>query len=891
MIGTRLAHYEITERLGEGGMGVVWKATDTTLGRSVAIKVLPEVLARDPERLARLEREARLLAALSHPNIASIFGLHEDQGVRFLAMELAPGESLAARLERGAMPAEEALPVALRIAEALEHAHEHGIVHRDLKPANVVIGADGAVKVLDFGLAKAFESETTGASNPSLTQSPTITAGMTQANVILGTAAYMSAEQARGQAADKRADVWSFGVVLFEMLTGTRMFEGETVSDTLAAVLRADPAWDRLPGGTPPRVRTLLARCLERDRRARLRDIGEARIQLAAELAGTPDPHLQSLASGPGLGEATPAATGSRAGGIARWVAVGVAALVLGALLGRGLGGSGGGSPPIPHRMLGLSAGSEAAHPMISPDGLRVAWLEGDTIHVRELDSLEPLRIPVRARPLDLFWAPDGLTLGYVSGSRVFALELRSRNERQVCDARGPFTGGAGATWGDDGIITLSRAESDGLMQVPAAGGDARTVLPTDSLVSDYHDPHALPGRRGVLFVSHKIAGGMNNLSVFDGKTRREVLQLEGHILSDPVYAASGHILYRRNSPNPGIWAVPFSLDRLETTGDPFIVAPEGNSPSVSADGTLVCLSGSAVNECDLIRSGGDGSTPVTLARVGAAVGVFPALSPDGRRLAVGIDHDSGVDLWVLDLDRGTRTRLTFDPGTETLPVWTPDGRSIVYQARSAGGSEWNILRRAADGSDQPDTLARGSTVPHVSPDGASVLFTRLSDFKLCSVAIGGGAVRELGPADGVAKAAVSPDGRYIAYASTETGRSEVFLRRYPDFTGKWQVSAGGGDWPVWKGSGDRLYFAADDEILSVDVVSGDVPQLGAQRRLFSRPHLSARAVAGWSAPFTMSADGETFIYGVDVAARGESAATLLLNQNWLGPFTDRTSL
>ncbi len=883
MIGKRLAHYEITERIGEGGMGVVWKATDTTLGRSVAIKVLPELLARDPERLARLEREARLLAALSHPNIASIYGLHEDQGVRFLAMELAQGESLAARLQRGPLPADEALAVGLKIAEALEHAHENGIVHRDLKPANVVIGPEGGVKVLDFGLAKAFESDPSGVSNPSLTQSPTITAGMTAANVVLGTAAYMSPEQARGQAADKRADVWSFGVVLYEMLTGARMFEGDTVSDVLAAVLRADFEWQRLPDSVPPRVRLLLERCLQRDRRTRLRDIGEARIVLAAEITGAPDPYTSSL-----TGAAAPAPAAAPGSSLSRlmWPAgIGVLALAAGLLLGRGLPhGSAAKTSMIPHREFRLPSGGAARLPQISPDGRRAAWLETDTLVIQDLDSTEPRRLPLPARTSasHLFWAPDGSELGYVSGSTLQAVDMRTREVRQICDASGPFTNGSGASWGDDGIITMSRAEDDGLLQVPAVGGDPRSVSPADSVIGDYHDPYALTGGRGVLFCAHLVSGTYDNIYVFDGHGYRQLLKVEGHQLSDPVYSNTGHILYRRNDPSAGIWAVPFSLEKLEVTGEPFIVVPGAHSPSVAADGTLLFLAGQNAAQSDLVLAGPDGTIRSTITRIASPGGIMPALSPDGRRVVYEQQEGVAPDLWVADLDRGTQTRLTFSEYNETVACWSPDGRSVLYDGRSPDNS-WCALRRPADGSGAPDTLVRGALFPSLTPDGRSLLYTALPGTELKVRPVDGGEATTL-PVKGMAKAVVSPGGRLVAYVSDESGNSEVFLRRFPSGDGRWQVSTTGGDWPVWGAEGRRLYYANDDDVMAVDLTPGDAPVLGQPRRLFTRPRMSHRGIAGWSARFGVNPDGTEFVFALDVES-GSSTSRLVLDQNWFQPF------
>jgi hypothetical protein len=463
--GTTLAHYRLVEKIGEGGMGVVWRALDTTLGRDVAIKVLPDAFASDPERLARFEREARLLASLNHPRIAGVYGFHTDAGARFLAMELVEGTSLSERLRRGPLPLPDALAVARQLADALEIAHERGIIHRDLKPGNIMLADDGGVKVLDFGLAKALEGDRGGPSNPSLTQSPTITA-MTSANVILGTAAYMSPEQARGQSADKRADVWAFGVILFEMLVGSQLFQGDTVSDTLAAVLRAEPDWTQLPRETPARVRRLIERCLTRDVRQRLRDIGEARIALDAAASGATDAERVATT-------APPLARHSALRPLA-FAAIGLAAGVIGAMLF---------ARPSQHAAEGPvrrfviaeadTTGADPGENVISPDGRMIAYLRGSTLWLQPLDALEPRRLASADGMKNLFWSPDSRHIGYVSGTKAMKVSVAGGEPLLIADAREPFTNGSGATWRSDGVVVGTRAEADGLLEAPSVGANS----------------------------------------------------------------------------------------------------------------------------------------------------------------------------------------------------------------------------------------------------------------------------------------------------------------------------------------------------------------------------------------------------------------------------------
>jgi eukaryotic-like serine/threonine-protein kinase len=450
--GRTLSHFRHVEKIGEGGMGVVWRAADSTLGRDVALKLLPPAFASDPERLARFEREARLLASLNHPNIASIYGLDSADGERFLAMEFVEGESLASRLTRGPIPIEESLAIARQIAEALEAAHEKGIVHRDLKPANVMLTAGERVKLLDFGLARAFEGDVASGSSARLSQSPTITAAMTSANVILGTAAYMSPEQARGQVVDKRADVWAFGVVLYEMLTGRQMFEGDTITDTLASVLKSDPDWAALPAGTPPRVRALLARCLERSPRARLRDIGEARIALEQAMVGAGEDSgaesAPSSAMPPRQGVRPLIFAGAR-------LALGLAA----ALVAQRLMSAPRDAGPLRRFMVGASAdpATTPSAPCLSPDGRALAYLSAGKVWVQELSEGEPRPVATDPAAKWLFWSPASRQVAYLSGSRVMKVAMEGGEPQNICDARAPFTNGSGATWTDAGTIVCTR--------------------------------------------------------------------------------------------------------------------------------------------------------------------------------------------------------------------------------------------------------------------------------------------------------------------------------------------------------------------------------------------------------------------------------------------------
>jgi tRNA A-37 threonylcarbamoyl transferase component Bud32 len=884
--GQTLSHYRLVEHIGEGGMGVVWRAQDTTLGRDVAIKVLPEAFVADPERMARFDREARLLASLNHPHIAAIHGLETADGVRFLAMELVEGEDLSQRLRRGPLPMAEALPLARQIAEALEHAHDRGIIHRDLKPANLKLADAGQVKVLDFGLARALEGDraVAGASSQ-LSQSPTITAHMTSANVILGTAAYMSPEQARGQVVDRRADIWSFGVVLFEMLTGSQMFEGETISDTLASVLKTDPDWSRLPTDTPARVRTLLRRCLERQPRLRLRDIGEARIMLEDVLRGAPEE--------PGAAHAPAAAARTRAP-LALVAGVALAATLVGAA-GAWLLRPAAPGAPLRRYVLPLPGDGmrEPRLSLISHDGDRVAYFVDDTLWVQDLTQIAPRRLGHEPEARALFWSPDGRQIGVMAGSRLTRFAVATGERVIICDTRSQFTGGSGAAWLDDGTIVFSRADSAGLLTVASTGGDLRTLLkPDTTMESDFHEPVALPGGHGILFQVHRPRIGSDNIWVLQGSRRRLVLETPRQAISRAFYSPSGHLVFRRSGDNAGVWAVPYSLSSLKTTGDPFIVVRGGLDPSVAADGTLTYRPTATGGPLQMERIALGSAVAERIGEPEAAEQLL-ALSADDRRVAYARTENGYEDLWVLDLARDTRTRLSFEPGSEEYADWSPDGERLVYQAIPAdapgtGPPPYQILTRRADGTGRIDTLAAG-IMPSFSPDGGTIVYTdhRPAPFRwaLYYLALEGDRSPKplLDTNSRVGGARIAPGAAYVAYMSNESGEYQVYLTRFPSAEGRWQVSTAGGQWPRWSVSGDRIWYAHGTDIMEVEVALGAAPTLGTPRRVSIR---RSAVTGGWGfiGPFAPSRDGRQF-FVMEQAGAGTRPGSTTIVQNWFEEF------
>jgi serine/threonine-protein kinase len=836
MIGKKLGPYEITGKLGEGGMGEVYRATDTKLDRQVAIKVLPAAFTQDENRLDRFAREAKLLAQLHHPHIASIFGLEDAGGVRALVMELVEGPTLAERLQSGPLPVEDALAIARRIAEALEEAHEKGIIHRDLKPQNIKASLDGKVKVLDFGLAKAMDPAASDSSanpmaSPTMMNSPTLTAAMgTQLGVILGTAAYMAPEQARGQAVDKRADIWAFGVVLYEMLAGSRLFASETVSDTLAAVIRKEVDLDLLREDTPPAIRRLLRRCLERNPKNRLHDIADARIVIAEVLQGDGgDPSELAPAPAP------------RLRGWPLWLAFAAAAalaLAAGWLL-RGQPAS-----VQPDLRLSLSIPPGYTFPAdaqpgltLSADGRRqVVALEDDNgethLLLRDLDQLESRFLEGTDGALSPILSPDGEWLAFVLEGELRKMSLAGGPSVRLGDADvgGDFRGG---TWGTDGYLYVSPGTNNPIVRVSASGGPATPVTELDvsRFERTHRWPEVLPDASAVLFTCDTSESTEYyddaRIEAVDLATGKRKVVLEQS--SQARFLAPDRLLFARGGT---VFAVRFDAERLETMGSPVPilqgVATHTDSGAVrfatAASGTAIWISGDAETaDGQLAWLDPDGKE--------TALDLPPdsysqlALSPDGRRLAATLTGTVGMDLWILDLDRGTKSRLTFS-GPPSDPLWSPDGRRVFYGASSAE-SGLDIYSKAADGSGEPERVVQldGDEYPaSLTPDGGTLVLESHAagrvDSDLLALDLTSGEIRPLvnEPYNEIL-AAISPDGRWMAYASLESSsRSQIVVRRYPELTGKWQISLEGGSEPHWSPEGDAIYFRGGGSLFRVPV-------------------------------------------------------------------------
>jgi serine/threonine-protein kinase len=890
MIGTTLAHYRVTAALGAGGMGEVWRAEDTKLGREVALKVLPEEFAKDPERMARFEREAKVLASLNHPNIATLYGLESaipsgtetETGTEtvFLAMELVEGEDLSERIKRGPIPVDEAIPIALQIAEALEAAHEAGIVHRDLKPANIKLTEDGVVKVLDFGLAKAWETES---GDSSLSLSPTLTRHATVEGVILGTAAYMSPEQARGKKVDKRADIWSFGVVLWEMLTGHKLFDGETVSDVLAAVLRAEPDLDLLPAATPPHLTRLVTRCLERDPRGRLQCIGDARVELQAN----DDKHELPQAATP--------STSNRLG-----LAIGVVGLMLAsaaiawALLSRAQGSSG----PV-HVEISEAAFKEFTNSAISPDGNWLAYVLGQDdapLQIRSLGSFAVQTVPELLDVENPFFSPDGKWVAYFDpvADGVGKVSVAGGSPIQLPGVTVTSSFNTGA-WHPDGFLVISGAMVDGrawsgLAKMSEAGGVATilTTLGPDEVY--HHEPNIVPGGDWVVYTNEDSLGwSVWAVSLVTGETQAVVDNA-----ATPMVLDSGHLLVYRYLQRDVVSYL-FDAKMATVEGEPTVVLQgvgngprEGGRYAVSKSGTLIYT---PLNDGSMLATG---RAVVWVDRHGVVEQIVeersswvqPRISPDGRHLLLRRVLTPACSLWTYDLTRGALARITFDEDTHD-PLWDPTGTSVFY----AGDTEpKRILRSvAADGTGEPRSVVEAEVSLRASSwsqDGRRLALGARGvnlndDIWVLDADVGPEPKPFLDSRFAERYPTFSPDGRWLAYASDESGRWEVFVRPYPGTGGRIQVSTGGGLEPRWSGDGSELFFRAENRMMVVMVTDDGDLVFGRPQPLFEDHYLRPSKISADVHSYDVSADGSRFLM-IQRDDQGAMNADLKVVLGWL---------
>jgi eukaryotic-like serine/threonine-protein kinase len=877
--GTRLGSYEVVAPIGAGGMGEVYQAHDTKLGRDVAIKVLPEAFAHDPERLSRFHREAKMLASLDHPNIATIHGLEQSGGTSYLVMELVAGETLADRIKRdGAIPVEDALGIAKQIAEALEAAHEKSIIHRDLKPANVKLTPEGKVIVLDFGLAKAFAGDA-AIDDPS--NSPTLSAAATMQGAILGTAAYMSPEQARGKVCDKRTDIWAFGCVLYELLTGRQAFQGETTTEILAAVLRGEPDWQALPASTPVKIRDLLGRCLQKDLRRRLHDAADARIE------------IEEAQAAPAVAESTAPVKGIRKLG-RRALILGAGALLLGAI---GIGIAiwnlkPAPSAPVSRSVFSLPAGQRFGRfdlpaLALSPDGSHMVYVAnlGGTqqLYLRSMDSFEAKPISGTEGAVAPFFSPDGQWIGFFAEGKLKKISVNGGAAVTLCSAT---TGNVatGATWGTNDTIVFQNLAAGALWQISAAGGTPKRLNTLNKGEFSNRWPAFLPSAQAVLFaagVGATAGWSTPQLALYRLDTGERRNLVSGG--TRPSYAPTGHLLYVQGGT---LMAVPFDLRRMEITGTP-VPMVEGVMQSFSAgmaqysiseNGSLAYLTGGV--------QGGQ-NTLVWVDRKGAEQPLpapphsyrSPRVSPDGKRVAVALD-ELGGHAWIYDLARDTLTRLTFEAGGTINIAWTRDGMRLAFNS----GAPASLFWQAADGSGKSERLTTSENQQNPiswAPDGqalaymetnpatnADIWILRLSDRK--AQAFLRTSAYESAPQ-------FSPDGRWLAYVSDESGRYEIYVQPFPEPGGKYQISTDGATEPVWNPNGRELFFRSGAKMMAVDITSQPNFSAGKPRMLFEGPYLSLQATIP---SYDISPDGRHFLM---LKASEQTQATTQINVvlNW----------
>ena len=879
MIEKSLVHYEITAEIGKGGMGEVYQAKDTKLGRDVAIKVLPEEFARDTDRVARFQREAKLLASLNHPNIAAIYGLEESGGTHFLVMELIEGETLKDRIKSGPIPVEEALKLALQMAEALEAAHEKGVIHRDLKPANIKVTPEGKVKILDFGLAKAYAGDQ---GNINLADSPTISAAATQQGVILGTAAYMSPEQARGKPVDRRADIWAFGVVLYEMLTGKTAFSGDDVTDTLASVVKLDANMEMLPANLHPRVREVINRCLQKEPKKRYSGISDAQYEIEQVLSDKSGVFVQpSLITKPKkeLRVGIPVVSAIAflcliVAGVAVWYLKPTQPLHLNRSY-----------YELPEdQQFGIHTSPFLG---VSPDGRKFVYSTTGGIYVRSLDELDARHISGSDDDaVDMFFSPDGNWIGYWS--------VNDRQMKKIAISGGaPVTitnaeNTAGPIWYEDDTIVYGQ-QGIGILRISANGGTPETIIKGDGGV--FICPQILPGGESVLFTNVTSVPYTIMVQSLKSGERKELVEGDS-----AQYLSTGHIIYSLDN---NLMAVPFDVDKLETVGGPVSIiegvfrqtAPQW---AVSDSGTLVYVPGTtAISQqpSTLVWVDHEGNEDPLPAAPDIYANI--KISPDSTRVALARTVNRNQDIWIWDFVRNTMTRLTFDETDDLNPIWTPDSQRIIFG--SDRGERASIYWKAADGTGEVEQLA---SLPEewiwpmsLSSDGNILFFGNWNPIGLNNIGMlpmEGDRTPQLLLQEKYNEEypQISPDGRWLAYTSNESGQMEVFIRPFPnvDSGGRWQVSMNGGGGPLWAPDGHELFYYSSDGTMVVSVETEPTFKLGTPQTLpITGPYI------GWD----ISPDGKRFLMLKRIEAeadesRTEESRTINIVLNWFKELKER---
>jgi serine/threonine protein kinase len=869
--GKMIGHYRILSILGAGGMGEVYRAHDTKLKRDVALKVLPEAFGRDDERLARFQREAHILASLNHPNIATIHDIEGYGELHFLVLEFIAGATLAERVKRGPLPIKEALQFAKQIADALEAAHDRGIIHRDLKPANVCITPQDTVKVLDFGIAKALQGLASEEGSGEDSSSSHLQRSGTAPGVIIGTAAYMSPEQARGRKADRTSDVWAFGCVLFEMLTGHRAFDGESITDILSAVLKAEPDWNQLPPETPEALRRLLGRCLRKEQKSRLHDVADARIEIDDALNATEVRH--------------PVSQPAQSRRIS-WIALSLVPLVAVVLMVRTWRQAGVRVPEVQFEVA-TPPTPDPTSIAISPDGRKLVFsAESDTglrLWLRVLDSVLAKPLIGTDRGFFPFWSPDSQSIGFFADGRLVTLDIDSGLVRTLADAPNP----EGGAWNRDGTILFAPNQTGSLFRVSTSGGKPESVTRVAEQQAGHTFPVFLPdGHRFLFYVTGTSPG------VYAGQIGSSTIQ---HVLdadAPATYSSAGQLLFINQRT---LFAQDFDPVNLALSGNPSPVAQQividpvaaiFAAVSASAAGPIIYRAGMAGGQRQFAWFDRSGKVIGAIGGSDNAIPAGPSISPEGRRMVLYRTVSGNTDIWMLDLLRGLLTRFTFDAAVEGNPVWSPDAKYVAFNSNRSG--VYDIYRKAASGTGNEELLLatpENKAPLDWSPDGRFVLYRSpgvTTGFDLWALPVAGErkpfpvAQTNFEERDGQ----FSPDGKWVAYQSNESGRTEIVVQSFPSPGSKLQVSTNGGAQVRWRHDGKELFYIAfDGRLMAVPVrIDSDGQTLEANPPL---PLFTTRiggAIQGTAKQqYDVSADGQRFLMNT-VTEAGTPPITVVLN-------------